>query len=144
MPAGVPQSSKVLFLSYNTGFLLGWLFLKKHDPNMSLNPLLSDGCISSYSEWFLAHVVSFPVSHLTSSHACWHFDPFQMQLSCCPHCVSHPLHPLWQHCRPGEARVSPDCPELPGIPPLVSPNRSAVLLPLPPFLQEDFSRLCMP
>lgn len=29
MPGGVPQSPKVLFLSYTMGFLLGWLFFKK-------------------------------------------------------------------------------------------------------------------
>lgn len=120
MLGGVLQSPKVLFLSYNMLFLLGWLFFKKHDLNRALNPLLSDGCISPYSEQFLVHVVSSPVSHLTSSHACWHFDLFQMQLSCCPHYASRPLHPLWQHCRPGEAHGLPDCPEQPGIPSLVS------------------------
>lgn len=88
------------------------------------------------SEWFLAHVVSSPASHLTSSHACGHFDLFQMQLSCCPHYASRPsATPALQHCQPEEAA----CHLFPGL-----ANRPAVLLPLPPFLQEDFSRLCMP
>lgn len=97
------------------------------------------------SERFPVHITSSPSSHLSYSHACWHFDLFQMQLSWSHHQDSHPFHLPSQLALP--SRGSNWLAWLPRgawhrFPCLT--NRSAGLLPQLSFLQEVFSRLCLP
>lgn len=116
----IPQS--IIPVLQHRGFFLAGLFKKK---NKTWSKYVYEPLAVRWMHFpplwttfppLLAYVVSFPASHITSSHACWHFEHFRMQLSSCPHSASCPLHPVWQHWWPRKVHGLPDCLEQPGIP----------------------------